>query len=563
MIEKVSEFVENFWQSPAEIRLTFFTGGLAALALLVGLFLLFRILRLVFRAIFRKSNDDPAAALFETERQFAELARSASERNDEEAAREFLRRKVFLNDGVGATKFYVGTVIPKYPRLVLDVPQQMDLTQMLATHGEPAIALHAYENLFRSYPDSPQVDSAYLEAAKLCRQIPGRETQATEFLNRYDEVAQSTYKREARDLREKFAREDKTEKQAEPRVHTMQEEAALDWRSRLPLIEAASAPAINQSPAGRRSRLSNIQMPRPASPKRATPSQSSISTGSSAAPGLEPKGQLEVKPLLEDDGPNGSVYAATKSAMSIFEPPVIAQSETAPGNPLAEPPAHAESVMDHLSGERCVVVVEDAKVADGTEIHDGLRTKLKQLEGPLSDDIIGYELHPGEVAALEDRFPEASIHTFSHVDPLLTREPMELISMDVDENEVIFVGRSITCHVRYKDIALVNLAQAKLSARSTNYKHCLEIITADRRRFQAWERTLLKGASTIDRETVPEEEHIRALFLAIRERVNDDAIPQWLAEEPLTERHIAQFNSFLDYDNFIVALALLRLPRWE
>jgi membrane associated rhomboid family serine protease len=106
--------------------------------------------------------------------------------SDPEAARRFLAQRVFVGDVARVLDFYPRVAREKYPDLVLPLTEQLALARMLQFKGRDADALHAYENLLRTYKLDENRWDAWLVTAQLMRKVePQRVEAVREYLETF------------------------------------------------------------------------------------------------------------------------------------------------------------------------------------------------------------------------------------------------------------------------------------------------------------------------------------------------------------------------------------------
>lgn len=122
-----------------------------------------------------------------------------------EGAKKFLGQRVFVGDAARASVFYKDVVMPRFPDLVLPMPDQMSLARMLHFRGLEKESLHAYRGLLTMEPLPNEYAVARLQAADMILRFePERAEEARELLRRFENgyIALERDRMEARRLKE-------------------------------------------------------------------------------------------------------------------------------------------------------------------------------------------------------------------------------------------------------------------------------------------------------------------------------------------------------------------------
>jgi len=92
-------------------------------------------------------------------------------RDNEDAARKYLGQRVFVGDGVRASKFYRDVIMPLFPQITLPLRDQLALARMLHGRAHDEEALHAYKNFLTNYEVDDDHWDVWMTAGELALKV--------------------------------------------------------------------------------------------------------------------------------------------------------------------------------------------------------------------------------------------------------------------------------------------------------------------------------------------------------------------------------------------------------
>jgi hypothetical protein len=261
-------------------------------------------------------------------------------------------------------------------------------------------------------------------------------------------------------------------------------------------------------------------------------------------------------PNEETGAVQDNFYRDSTVPLNSFDVPPISRNVAQSENPEGTngQTAHESSTEPHF-----MAVFESADMPLSRDLPPQLVSKIKPLESVMKDDVLVQDVSEREINQLQELFSDTSMVKFPSSDPIISEEPADVTGIELNAEEIVIIGRAGAERIRYEDVKIASLAYSKLSSRSVNFKTCLEIINTEHRRYQAWDRTLLHGSTSIDGTLVESDKPLHDIYNALIPRISKDAIPDWLSERPVNENAIPRLSSFVDYDNYLLALAITAL----
>jgi hypothetical protein len=188
---------------------------------------------------------------------------------------------------------------------------------------------------------------------------------------------------------------------------------------------------------------------------------------------------------------------------------------------------------------------------------DKARKQLSEGKGILLRD-----LNQERAQSAREELSRAGVLTSAvrQMHPLLTEEPLEIRSVQIEGEAVVFTGYSERVRGSVRDVALLNYARTKLSPRSPAYKRCLDIVlnrTAPRH-LQIWERTLVGNACQVDGTPLEREGALDRLFEVLSSRVEPGALSSAARRSLDLSKQPPGFDSYSAYENYITFCILAR-----
>lgn len=428
-----------------------------------------------------------------------EAVREAADR-DPEAARFYLRQRVLIGDGRGASQFYQDVVLARYRDLVLGPGEQLSLVRMLEFGGGRVRALRQACELFLSrYP----VESGWEEVAVIYGRIfldtPGGDPLAEPLRHLRRVEGSSENKRwcaEAQRIREALE------------MSVLLRGGAAGAKQE-PATEAASAggegsslrktPGLQMRVASRPKRREIVRRTEshPANPLP----DSGGSEGKKADP-VQPRRMSVLLPLSRAENSTGD------------DAPYQGSPELARGNPQDK--IAASEVGQHL-------------FADST--------------GLFSNSPIAQPLQNNAEKEMAGR-------TSGDETTVLSAQVLGGVALQLNEREMLFLTDHGQVRVEPEDVILIHSGRVRLSRSSRSDQLVVEFVVRSSGgkllQIALWEKTCVAPKCRLDGEPVAAEDALRVLCRAVVERVGPGKVSRSAAATAAGEKEEC-FGSYPDY----------------
>jgi membrane associated rhomboid family serine protease len=564
------------------------------------------------RETFEQADDHPPLTQRERERQRAlSLAEAAG--RDEGAARELLGRLVFLGNAGAAARLYTDTVMFRHPRLCLDLPAMVTLVRMLEAQGHAQAALNACVRAIAQHGNETGIEQIYLHAARLCAGIQGRGAEGLQYIDAFLSLAVlNRDKYEAKKLREALAEQarqeglatipaDQAEGTKRAPVTPAAQPAADDdpWAARKLALRGAG----EVSPRRRMGQLETdgdaaaptpptlegwkpLPFRTPAEPGAAEDDANHASEPPPMLPVASRASVLEV-PRRAQASPPATTSQEIRTAAPLprepLDPSRPNRAETPGKDDLFAPPSisltkAADARLHHVSREPvasgsarglCLVLLRDAEPGNDQSFDDRLAA-LASRTGIAARRVAGHPLaivRALPVSCAGDLADAAAGLAISHVladgdHPALTMEPLEAISMTLDEHGVTFRTARESIRRAFSEWAVVHFSGMRLSPSSKGARMVIEAVAhTDARRVQVWSRTVMAARCSIMGMVPSPENMLTDMARALAQRVDPAALTPVTADAVRDGGAIAEFVSFEDYEDYVLYHILLRTGR--
>ncbi|MBX7245111.1 MAG: rhomboid family intramembrane serine protease [Candidatus Sumerlaeaceae bacterium] len=326
------------------------------------------------------------------------------------------------------------------------------------------------------------------------------------------------------------------------------------------LIESAPLPANTESPISMDQLMGGKAAASPANPGTLPPPppQPPKHEEKSVGPAIE----VRSGPSLDQE-PSAVASRGKAQDEQLFGMPPIAKSSQSAATPAekpipAAPPTKTKSFAILLS-EGTSVPTEAligwlAKRVGGEE-----RARGELAEGR---GVIVRGLAEGEAIVAREELRNAGVSCFAVAEshPAMESEPVEVLSLTINLNSLLFKSQTDVLRANPEDIVLVNLAACKLSPKSPSYKNCIELVAAPRMtRIQIWERTLSASGSSLNGVALPKDDAFRAVIKVLRTMVPDRAMTLAARQAADDFSKLVKFDTFMAYEHYMESCILSRL----
>jgi hypothetical protein len=216
-------------------------------------------------------------------------------------------------------------------------------------------------------------------------------------------------------------------------------------------------------------------------------------------------------------------------------------------NPPASPPATWAVILAEnaeINGSALIEILSaklDGSISARAAISEGKGILMRGLDESEAHELAG-ELSRSEVSA----------HAVREDHGALTHEPLDLLSLDIQNGEIIasYSGGRTRCETA--DVRTLTYSLVKLSPHSKSFRRCLEIVAEpSQRRLAAWDHTLNRAMCRVDGRPVTPEFALEELFLALASRAPDSALTHAARHALRAPEEIVKFESFQAYENYM------------